>query len=62
MPYASDDKKREVTLANYKSKYHSDPEFAKKERERQRKLYEKNREKIIARVLKRRAEKSKEGN
>ena len=51
MPYADKDKHREVVRRNYRINYLTDAAFAEKERERQRKHYEANREKIIARVI-----------
>ena len=55
MPFASIRKKRIYDRELYKDKYSTDAKFAEAERERQRKLYEANREKIIARVMARRA-------
>lgn len=54
MPYADKEKHRERVRSNYRIAYLTDPAFAEKERERQRKHYEANREKIIARVMARR--------
>lgn len=54
MPYTDPDKHREWVREKYRKQYNSDPAYAEKERERQRKLYEANREKIIARVIARR--------
>lgn len=55
MPYADIEEKRESMRDRYAERYVAEPGFAEREKERQRKIYEANREKIIARVLARRA-------
>lgn len=55
MPYANIEEKRHSMRGRYHFRYLAEPGFAEKEKERQRKNYEANREKIIARVLARRA-------
>jgi len=56
MPYADIEQKRESMRERYKFRYLTEKGFAKKESKRKATWYEKNREKVIARVLARRAE------
>ena len=56
MPYTEYADQKESSRRHYVAKYSDNPAFAEAERERQRKLYEANRERIIARVLARRKE------
>ncbi len=56
MPYADEERHKKAMRDQYRFRYLTEPGFDAAERERQRKIYEANREKIIARVMKRRAE------
>ncbi len=56
MPYADIEQKRASMRDRYKERYDTEKGFAKKESKRKATWYEKNREKVIARVLARRAE------
>ena len=56
MPYADPAQQRAVKARFEREKYRQDPSHAEAERQRQRELYAANRERIIARVLARRAE------
>lgn len=56
MPYANPDRQRSAKARFERRKYRENPVHAEAEKERQRKLYAANRERIIARVLARRAE------
>jgi len=56
MPYADRDKQREVDRFNFTVKYLTDKKFKRNESKRKATWYELNREKVIARVLERRAE------
>ncbi len=56
MPYADYKKTLKKYREDYQEKYQNDPKFVEAEKERARAYYEANREKVIARVLARRAE------
>ena len=54
MPFANNEEAKESKRDRYKWRWDNEPGFAEKERERARKNYELNRERIIARVIARR--------
>lgn len=56
MPHANPIEWKRSKRDRYADRYAAEPGFADAEKERQRKIYEANRDRIIARVLARRAE------
>jgi len=55
MPYAKKEDLRQWQRENYRFRYLTDEEFVKSEAKRKASWYERNREKVIAKVLARRA-------
>lgn len=59
MPYANKKTQRKFMARQYKRKYATDDKFKEAERDRKADWYQRNREKVIARVLENRAKKTR---
>jgi hypothetical protein len=59
MPYANKKTQRKFMARQYKTKYATDDKFKEAEAQRKADWYQRNREKVIARVLENRAKKTK---
>ena len=59
MPYANKKTQKKVMARQYKTRYQTDDKFKEAERDRKADWYQRNREKVIARVLENRAKKVK---
>jgi hypothetical protein len=59
MPYSDKKTQKKFMARQYKKKYSTDDKFKEAERDRKADWYQRNREKVIARVLENRAKKVK---
>ena len=59
MPYANKKTQKKFMARQYKRKYTTDEKFKKDESDRKADWYQRNREKVIARVLENRAKKTR---
>jgi hypothetical protein len=59
MPYKSKPKQKKFMARQYKTRYQTDDKFKAAERDRKADWYQRNREKVIARVLENRAKKTR---
>ncbi|MBU6183293.1 MAG: hypothetical protein KGR46_10855 [Verrucomicrobia bacterium] len=59
MPYANKKKQRKFMARQYRTRYNADEKFKDAEKERKADWYQRNREKVIARVVANKAKKAK---
>lgn len=59
MPYANKKTQRKFMARQYRERYQTDEKFKDAERERKRDWYQRNREKVIARVMENKAKKNR---
>ncbi len=59
MPYKSKPKQKKFMAKQYADRYRTDDKFKESERDRKADWYQRNREKVIARVLENRAKKTR---
>lgn len=59
MPYANKKKQRQFMAKQYADRYKTDEKFKEAERDRKADWYQRNREKVIARVLENKLKKKK---
>lgn len=59
MPYKSKPKQRKFMARQYRERYQTDEKFKDAEKERKADWYQRNREKVIARVVANKAKKAK---
>lgn len=57
MPYANKTKQKKFMARQYRDRYMTDEKFKEAERERKADWYQRNREKVIARVMENKAKK-----